>query len=330
MRLLTPIRASLCALAAMSAVPADAATYRFIAPYAAAGTSTSVLGINNAGYMTGAISSTLDNSGPGFIRSPGGVYTTFTDSGAFATTGRAINSANTITGYSTDSTLNLRTDGEFVRTSGGSVTPLTDGVNPLHGIAQGINTAGSIVGDYFFTSGGHTFRHGYSIVGGVFTDISVDNVFSHHTQARGITDSGLIVGWATLGGGVTEGFIYSGGAFNFIIDPSPSNATTTYLEGINNNGLAVGEWQDISGNFHAFEYNLLTSSFLEFAPPGASNAQAFGLNDLGQVVITGNSGNWLYDPNGVPEPASWALMLLGFGGVGAGLRRLRRTARSLA
>jgi len=32
-------------------------------------------------------------------------------------------------------------------------------------------------------------------------------------------------------------------------------------------------------------------------------------------------------PGGVPEPASWALMILGFGAVGASLRRRRMAAR---
>ncbi|HMC96002.1 MAG TPA: PEPxxWA-CTERM sorting domain-containing protein [Polyangia bacterium] len=32
----------------------------------------------------------------------------------------------------------------------------------------------------------------------------------------------------------------------------------------------------------------------------------------------------------VPEPASWALMIIGFGGLGAGLRRTRRNVASAA
>jgi hypothetical protein len=42
--------------------------------------------------------------------------------------------------------------------------------------------------------------------------------------------------------------------------------------------------------------------------------------------VTVNAGNWLVDNrfvdplSAVPEPASWALMILGFGVLGAGLR----------
>jgi hypothetical protein len=34
-------------------------------------------------------------------------------------------------------------------------------------------------------------------------------------------------------------------------------------------------------------------------------------------------------PTGVPEPATWAMMLLGFGGIGMAMRRSRRRNRFL-
>ena len=48
--------------------------------------------------------------------------------------------------------------------------------------------------------------------------------------------------------------------------------------------------------------------------------EGWGLRD---IVVTQASG-------GVPEPASWALMLTGFGALGAGLRRNRRQAALVA
>jgi hypothetical protein len=57
---------------------------------------------------------------------------------------------------------------------------------------------------------------------------------------------------------------------------------------------------------------------------------SLGLYNLDDVSITGPvAGDCLVrvcvgDGGGVPEPASWALMILGFGGVGAALRRQSR------
>jgi hypothetical protein len=63
------------------------------------------------------------------------------------------------------------------------------------------------------------------------------------------------------------------------------------------------------------------------------------LNAGGQSLYTGvfdatgsnHMASVIFDrPTGfVPEPAGWALMLLGFGGVGAGLRRARRPSASI-
>src|SRR6476646_7874042 len=72
-----------------------------------------------------------------------------------------------------------------------------------------------------------------------------------------------------------------------------------------------------------------------FAPPNASVIQQFGLPLLGNtaytVTIGGNStnaaagisGNITLQANPVPEPATWAMMLLGFAGIGMVVRRRR-------
>ncbi len=68
---------------------------------------------------------------------------------------------------------------------------------------------------------------------------------------------------------------------------------------------------------------------------GDPDSEAHGINDVGQVV--GSIGTWYAaewnpsDPiaaSAVPEPSTWAMMLIGFAGLGfAGYRRAKRAAR---
>ena len=221
------------------------------------------------------------------------------------------------------------TDTEFMRSSAGAITVLNnpDSGLPLHGIAGAVNSSGEIVGDYIFSLGGLSYRHGYLLNGSNFTDISASPLNTEKTQARGITDSGVIVGFErdALTGNV-QGFVDTGGVFAFVNDPNPLDAGMTYLELVNNAGLASGEFADASGNLHPFIYNTLTATFTDLAPPVADSYFAFGINNLGEVVLSGQTTglNYIYNPAAVPEPPSWALMLVGFGGLGATMRSRRR------
>jgi hypothetical protein len=310
---------------ALGASAASAGTYTLIAPYSGAGTTTSVLGVNDAGYMTGAITN-ADGSSSGFIRDPAGVYTIFSD--GFGTVARNISNTNTITGYATDNTSNLATDTLFQRSSGGAFTTLVNPntSQPLSGIAQGQNASGAIVGDYMFTSGGSSYAHGFILNGASFTDLSTGAAPNDRTEARGINDSGLVVGWALDGStGVTEGFLYSGGAYTFVQAPNPNNAGTTYFEDVNNSGVVSGEYSDADGDLFPFLYNSGTQTFTDLAPPGGGEGfDVFGVNGSGEAVLNNGGVNYLYNPAGVPEPATWAMLIAGFGGLGAVLRQTRR------
>lgn len=76
-----------------------------------------------------------------------------------------------------------------------------------------------------------------------------------------------------------------------------------------------------------------------FAPPSATVIQAFGLNLLANTPYTVNingtstasagafSGNvTIHEVPAVPEAATWAMMLLGFGGMGLAMRSRRSLA----
>jgi hypothetical protein len=104
------------------------------------------------------------------------------------------------------------------------------------------------------------------------------------TQALGINDQGWIVGDYTLSNGDMFGFIDKGGLFT-TLDPFGSTAVTA--NGINDNGNVVGFYVNGAGATIGF-----------FSKPLVSAA--------------------------IPEPSTWAMMLLGFAGLGfLGYRKAR-------
>jgi hypothetical protein len=113
--------------------------------------------------------------------------------------------------------------------------------------------------------------------------------------------------------------------------------------------LAIDNFVDLPGppqNSIDGEFNHNTFLFAQAAPnfpfdpfhPNAAyqlmglDMMATGSSTLLQFMGASPSGNVYIDdvsvrevlPGGIPEPASWALMILGFGGIGAMLRRARR------
>ena len=269
--------ATACACAAALGVPASASAARYI-PVASyvdpLGGRTGLLGINNAGWLTGSVNRG-DGTALGLVRDAGGAYTTFSVDPF--TQGRAISETNTVVGYSQDdSKAGVNQFREFTRGPGGALTILK---NPgtgddLHGIAQGINGSGAIVGDYF--TGTPARRHGFILDGASFTDFTVPGAIG--TRLRGINDAGDIVGFTNESGGTTTGLFLIGGTYFAFSAPGGVNGTN--LQDLNNFGVAVGQYTDASFNTHAFTYDTHTSLFTELSIAGATNVQAFGINDL--------------------------------------------------
>ena len=313
-----------------SAGVAQAGTLTPIASYVEAGSTTSVLGINNAGWMAGSVTH-ADGAIDGFSRDAAGTYTLFSIGTAGSSTyGRSISDANVVSGYATLPGGNLNGDIEYQRTNGGVVTALTNPTtgNPLHGIAQGVNASGVQVGDFYSGGAGGNLSPilGYELSADGLTLTTLSGpAGATRVAARGIADDGTVAGWAVIGG-VAQGFIFSGGIYNLFSNPLAAGGNT-YFEDINNNGLIAGDYLGADSLFHAFEFDSHTNVFTDIVVAGATNTQAFGINDAGDVVNTTNlatgPNNFIYNNAGVPEPASWALMLAGFFGLGSALRRRR-------
>lgn len=81
-----------------------------------------------------------------------------------------------------------------------------------------------------------------------------------------------------------------------------------------NTPVIAGQFVHENGNFSVAEDGFVSVGLIDMQ--GDASGNDFGVDNI--TVSTGTIG--------VPEPASWALMIVGFGGVGASLRNRRRTA----
>jgi hypothetical protein len=97
------------------------------------------------------------------------------------------------------------------------------------------------------------------------------------------------------------GFLTVGGSLTRIVA----------LDGLNDGPGGAADFQT-----EVFDAAFATSDFTSVEIRGMANADRVGGFGLDNVILTGERG-------GVPEPASWALMIMGFAGAGAMLRRRR-------
>jgi hypothetical protein len=172
---------------------------------------------------------------------------------------------------------------------------------------------------------------GQGTTGDLILDILLPNNLpppSSFTVSGGNPDTS---GTFTLVGDWTSGTLAS-----FLgISASPTNPIGAYLPTTLN-------YQPSATGFWVFQVDLGTQNLLGTSGVGGVNNDNYLLTlgqDLaagsyivaflqqnGQYGATANSGAIL-ETGGVPEPATWAMMLLGFGAVGVGMRRNRRKAK---
>lgn len=120
-------------------------------------------------------------------------------------------------------------------------------------------------------------------------------------------------------------FNLGGGGLNSFVYFQPAGATWSPDVGNYTNVTWAGG-QMVGTTPLDLVHGLNTLTFSYISLPGPDHAGFQGTGDEGwgleNVLVTGAAG-------GVPEPAAWALMILGFGGVGAVLRRRRDRVAAL-
>src|SRR5206468_2399501 len=137
------------------------------------------------------------------------------------------------------------------------------------------------------------------------------------TGGSGINDAAdqIVGNFEGRDDGQRHGFLYSNGTYTSLTFPFPVSFNSA--GGINNLGQIVGSYQDASnnnhgflysnasgqivghytaaGSFHGFFYNPNTGLYTTLDDPMATaGTQAFGINDLGQIV--GTYGTFAKDP----------------------------------
>ena len=233
---------------------------------------THLSGISNSGYMVGSVTTDDPFFRRGLILDKSDNVTVFNHADAFSeTVARAVNNDGLVTGY-IDSIVPNELRG-FIYDP--ETDTFTDIVPSIFTIAQGINSKGDVVGSAIFPNSEDpcglstdldTVRYGWRRT--VDGNISYFIVNGLRTSARGITNSGKIVGFALdrvtnkWWGIVTE------------LDDTPCQSITIpdtdlltppeaegviVAQGINNKGVVVG-WYDEGEGVDYTEHGFIATS----------------------------------------------------------------------
>jgi probable HAF family extracellular repeat protein len=249
--------------------------------------STQLLGINNSGEIVGYYSA--NNTGHAFYYSAGSFTTVNVPGAGYTANAAGINNSGQIVG-----TYALPSSGfaGYIYSGGSFTTNLPYSL-------LGINDFGQIVGGNFILNGGSQ------------TTLAAPGAVA--TLANGINNSGQVSGYF-YDGTTAHGFLYSGGNYATLDFPG---AYRTEMRGINNLGQVVGEYYNgpLAGGGFQTESGFLYSGgvFTTLNDPAGTNTVPIGINDQGQIVGYFESAAGV---GGVPEPSTWAMMILGFAGIG--------------
>jgi probable HAF family extracellular repeat protein len=165
--------------------------------------------------------------------------------------------------------------------------------SPFGTVAMGINNKGNIVGYYYFENSDRA--KGFIYSNGNYTTLD-DPLGVLGTFALGINNKDEIVGFYYDSLHRQNGFLFSNGNYTTLDDPLDINGT--YATGINDASGIVGSY--------------LSNGFNSDGGFQASTGHGFLVSEHGSLAST------------VPEPSTWAMVLLGFAGLGFAFRPSRR------
>ncbi|HEX4160280.1 MAG TPA: hypothetical protein VHY79_17580 [Rhizomicrobium sp.] len=248
-------------------------------------TAMTLFGIDDSNNISGQYT---DTSGAvhGFVGDfAGDKYASFDDPDG-DTQPRAMNDKGYVTGFDA---------GAFApweRNPKGTLSPVTRAGHDIDQVAQGINSAGNFVGD--FTDVKTSLFEGYIGKNAKVTKVFTLKAKNGGYAGRAIDTAGDIGGWyydPTTG--LQRGFLNMAGSKKPTLIDYPS-AQYTVVEGMNDNGIVVGQWQDASGTIHGFYYTVNTGKYTNLDPPGSTQTQVWNINNSNVITASGSAGNFVY------------------------------------
>jgi hypothetical protein len=144
--------------------------------------------------------------------------------------------------------------------------------------ALGINSSGTICGDYF----GSDFNiHGFFLTNGTFTEYDVAG--APNTFVQGINDAGDFAGiFGDSFNGPFQAFVSVGGTVTSFSVPGAASTVAFQLN--NSKQLVVGYYIDGSGILHGYYRDINGALHFPIDPPGSTTTVLFGVNDRNWVV----------------------------------------------
>jgi probable HAF family extracellular repeat protein len=252
----------------------------------------------------------------------GGVATTLGDLGGGESYGNAINAGGMVVGMA----VNGAGEGRPFAYAGGVMRDLGLPDGAVWASAYDVNGNGELAG-YSMNSWGRFSAFVWSEEDGY---VALGTLGGRNSYAMALNDSGDVVGNSLTKAGYAHAFLYTDGAMQ---DLGTLGGNASYAYDVNSSGAVVGYSLLADGLTHAFLYDggiMLDLNGLLSCEPGWELAQAYGINDAGQIVgsgtLNGREHAFLLDPviaasslalgstlaaAPVPEPGSGVLLAIG-------------------
>lgn len=156
----------------------------------------------------------------------------------------------------------------------------------------GINNEGTIAAYFGSGAQGHPNK-GYDLTysPGGFRLQNENFPGSTQTQVTGLNDRGVTVGfWSDMNNANQTndnfGFYEVDGSLRSVKYPTSSNSNppVNQLLGVNDEDVAVGFYNDASGNSHGYTYSIRTGKFGNVTIPGATSVTASAINNSGDIA----------------------------------------------